>query len=253
MEKGEFAYYKLEFSDFETIKDSLPPEQGMILIGAIVEYAKSGTVVEVPQEAKLFYAMLRKKQDRAKAKYDELCQKNRENGAAGGKAKARNAKAKADGDNKPKKFKPPTLTQFKNAVKRFLDEDLIMSDDVDDYDIESFYDKLTESGWKIGGTAIQNRSDWESAVRAKFYCSSIQKTPDIYYNAFCYLFSTYPSLKEKHGSVQFEYLLDDFVEDNFERNAKTWRVNDQVFQIGEWKSALDAFVADQFDDPPQQS
>ncbi len=146
MEKGEFAYYKLEFSDFETIRDSLPPEQGMLLLGAIVEYAKSGTAVEVPQEAKLFYAMLQKKQDRAKAKYDELCQKNRENGAAGGLAKARNAKAGADGDTKPKRFKPPTLTQFKNAAKRFIDQDLL-SDGVDSYDIELFYDELNESGW----------------------------------------------------------------------------------------------------------
>ena len=66
MNKTKCTYYKLWFDDFDVIQKTLTPEQGMALICAIADYAKDGTIAEVPPEARELFSLLRKKQDHAK-------------------------------------------------------------------------------------------------------------------------------------------------------------------------------------------
>lgn len=246
MGKGEFAYYKLEFSDFETIKESMPADQGMTLLSAIVEYAKSGEVVDVPQEAKVFYAMLRKKQDRAKAKYEEKCQTNRDNASKGGKQKAMNAKARADGETSPKKFKAPTLSQFKNAVKKIVE--INDFDDVEPYDVEKFYDELKENSWNFEGMAIQSRNDWEKIIHARFhdplnYCHDGLRLS--YLSILKGVIHAYPHLHHMWGEIdsKIEDLLDCW-------DGNCWKVNGNSYKQYDWKAALDALTEEQEEEEP---
>lgn len=239
MGKGEFAYYKLEFSDFETIRESMTPEQGMDLLAAIIEYTKSGTVVDVPQEAKVFFAMLRKKQDRAKAKYDELCNKLAENGKKGGEAKAKNAKGEAKEAEQVKKFKPPTLTQFKNAVKRIVEDNGF--DSAEDYDIESFYDQLKEANWQFEGMAIQSRKDWEKIIFAKFHDAPYRgQVPISMFTIYQYILAKYPQLHNRWDDV--DSLEEEFHESWTDRE-RTLIIDGQAFHEAEWKKALDVLAA----------
>lgn len=237
MGKGEFAYYKLEFSDFETIRESMTPEQGMDLLAAIIEYTKSGTVADVPQEAKVFFAMLRKKQDRAKAKYDELCNKLAENGKKGGEAKAKNAKGEAKEAAQGKKFRPPTLTQFKNAVKHIVEVDDFESPET--YEIECFFDQLKEANWQFEGMAIQSREDWERIVYHKFNTDHDDCwIPD--FTAFRYLVKAYPELHHRWDCIG-DILFDLY--EGWNDQQRTWAVEGQIFSRIDWAKALDVLAA----------
>lgn len=66
MNDKKFAYYKLEFTDFGVIRETLTKEQGFTLICAIADYARDGTIIEVPPEARDLFDLLRKKHDHTK-------------------------------------------------------------------------------------------------------------------------------------------------------------------------------------------
>ena len=235
-----FAYYKLEFTDLDVIRESLTPEQGMALICAIVDYAKDGTIAEVPPEAKIFFSLLRKKQDQAKNKYDELCAKRAESGKKGGKAKAKNA-AKAEGPtpDQATKFKPPTLSQFKNAVKKIADE--YDWDRPNDYDMEAFYDHLNESHWLFKGMPIQSRSDWEEIITAKFALPSDLYVPNVCYAGMCYLISEYPQLH--HQWSEIDEITDQLCE-SWDEKRGAWVIDGREFQRGNFQAVLDLIVGE---------
>ena len=148
--------------DAEVLKENLTTEQIGELFVAVMDYLQTGTVVEVSQAVKYPYADYRKKVDRACTSYDEIVAKRAESGRKGGTAKA----AKVKEAQATPKFKPPTLSQFKNAIYRFIENGEF--DNVDDYDIETFYDELKENNWCIGSAPILIRNDWESAIIEKF-------------------------------------------------------------------------------------
>lgn len=131
---------------------------------AVMDYLQTGTVVEVSQAVKYPYADYRKKVDRACTSYDEIVAKRAESGRKGGTAKA----AKTKEAQATSKFKPPTLSQFKNAVKALSDSEEIDSDYFDIHDVESFYDELKENNWRIGTAPVVRRGDWEDAIKARF-------------------------------------------------------------------------------------
>lgn len=166
--------------DAEVLKENLTTEQIGELFVAVMDYLQTGTVVEVSQAVKYPYADYRKKVDRACTSYDEIVAKRAESGRKGGTAKA----AKAKESQSTPKFKPPTLSQFKNAVKALSDSEEIDSDYFDIHDVESFYDELGEDNWHIGSMPILTRRDWEKAIVAKFCYGNTKEAPGKYYELF---------------------------------------------------------------------
>ncbi len=185
----------------------------MALICAIADYAKDGTILEVPPEAKTIFALLRKKQDRANAAYDAKCEINKRNGSKGGKAKARNAEKVTEKETAPR-FKPPTLTQFKNAVKALSGSDQINPDCFETYDVESLYDLLAETKWRIGDVHIARRGDWEDIIRAKFCYGSSARYRNNFYEMFRYAFSKYDGFRDETGRSLAYSTVCDFSDDH---------------------------------------
>ena len=230
--------------DAEVLKESLTTEQIGELFVAVMDYLRTGTVEEVSKEIRFPYADYRKKVDRARLKYEKKCQVNAENAAKGGKAKARNAaKAAGPAPKQTKKFKPPSLSQFKNAVKKLVDADELQCDErIPEYSLEEFYDYLAERNWAINGTPIQSRHDWEMALIAKFYDYD-SPVAHFYFWAFCYLFSTYDGLRDSDGATRAESLADSFIGD-FDEDDKCWWIAGKAYSASERQAALDAYVAD---------
>lgn len=230
--------------DAEVLKESLTTEQIGELFVAVMNYLQTGTVEEVSKEIRFPYADYRKKVDRASAKYEKKCQVNAENAAKGGKAKARNAaKAAGPAPKQTTKFKPPTLSQFKNAVKKLVDTDeLLCEERIPEYSIEEFYDHLAERNWTINGTPIQSRHDWETALIAKFYDLD-SPVARYYFWAFCHLFSTYDGFRNSDGVTMAESFADSFIGD-FDEDDKCWWIAGKAYSLSERQAALDAYVAD---------
>lgn len=245
---GKLVYFKWMVEDAKVLKENLTTEQIGELFVAVMDYLQTGTVVEVSKEIRFPYADYRNKVDRACASYDETCSKRAESGKKGGKAKAQNA-AKAAGQipNQAKKFKPPTLSQFKNAVNKIVDDSGF--DDADNYDIESFFDSLVERSWIFEGMPIQSRKDWEEIIYARFHdpLSYDNDGLDIsYYDIFSYVLSTYPQLHYRWDDV--DSILSDLIYSCWENG--TWNVKGSKFEKKNWKSALDALAAEWIEDIP---
>ncbi|MDY4508038.1 MAG: DUF6291 domain-containing protein [Candidatus Faecousia sp.] len=238
---GKLVYFKWMVEDAKVLKENLTTEQIGELFVAVMDYLQTGTVAEVSKDIRFPYADYRNKVDRACASYDETCAKRAESGKKGGTAKAKNA-AKAGGkeQDQEKKFKPPTLKQFKNAVDEY-------ADDVSDYDIESFYDHLSESKWQFEGMAIQSRKDWEQIISARFGNNSMPKTPNVFQKAFSYLISAYPRLHHRWDDVNS--IIDSLI-DGWDIDTSTWIVEGRAFKVAEWKEALDILTAGWLEDIP---
>lgn len=239
-----FGYYKLECTDLDTIRETLPKEQGFDLICALVDYSRDGTITELPAELRIPFAMLKKKVDQAHKVYEEKCNTLKENGRKGGEAKAKNrGQATGSAPAQVKKFKPPTLSQFKNAVKKLVDTDELLCDErIPEYSIEEFYDYLAERNWAINGTPIQSRNDWEKALLAKF-CDYDSPVAHFGFWAFCHLFSTYDGLRDSDGTTMAESVADSFICD-FDEDDKCWWIVGKAYSASERQAALDAYVAE---------
>lgn len=149
--------------------------EGYQIFVAVQNYAKTGETRSFPNgTAELVYRSLCLDVDHAVKKYHHRSEINQENGSKGGKAKAANAAAKATESppapqQSPPKFKPPTLTQFKNAVDHFNENEWDDEAEYSDYDVEALYDELSENGWIwMGRYHIQSRHDWESLLSYRF-------------------------------------------------------------------------------------
>lgn len=241
---GKLVYFKWMVEDAKVLKENLTTEQIGELFVAVMDYLQTGTVVEVSKEIRFPYADYRNKVDRACASYDETCSKRAESGKKGGKAKAKNAaRAAGEAPDQAKKFKPPTLSQFKNAVKKLVDTDELPCDErIPEYSIEEFYDYLAERNWTINGTPIQSRIDWEKALIAKFYGSD-SPVAHFYFWAFCHLFSTYDGFRDSDGATMAESLAYSFIDD-FDEDDKRWWIAGKAYSASEKQAALDAYVAD---------
>lgn len=244
MSDKKFAYYKLEYNDLDTIRETLTKEQGFELICALVDYSRNGTIVELPAELRIPFVMLKKKVDQAHAAYEAKCNTLKENGRKGGEAKAKNRERTAgSAPAQAKKFKPPTLTQFKNAVKKLVDTDELPCDEkIPEYSIEEFYDHLAEKNWTINGTPIQSRHDWEMALIAKFYRHD-STIDHLYYWAFCRAFSTFDGLRDADGNTGAEEVASSYIND-FDEDDKCWRIADKTYPLSEKQAALDAYVVE---------
>lgn len=240
---GKLVYFKWMVEDAKVLKENLSTEQIGELFVAVMDYLQTGTVKEVSKDIRFPYADYRNKVDRACASYEETCAKRAESGKKGGTAKAKNtAKATGSAPAQEKKFKPPTLSQFKNAVKKLVDTNELPCDEkIPDYKIEDFYDQLSEKDWKINGVQIESRHDWETALIAKFY-EFDSKIAHLYYWAFCHAFSTYNGLRDTDGKTRAEAVAYSFIDD-FDEEDKCWRVGGKIYPFSESEAALDALVS----------
>lgn len=245
---GKLVYFKWMVEDAKVLKENLSTEQIGELFVAVMDYLQTGTIKEVSKDIRFPYADYRNKVDRACASYDETCAKRAESGKKGGKAKAENAaKAVRPVPDQSKTFKPPTLSQFKNAVERIIDDNEWESADA--YDIERFYDKLREDNWQFAGMAIQSRSDWEEIITAKFH-----DLPDFdefyirHYDFISHLVATYPQLHHRWNDIW--NVLDSLFEECWECHDRTWNVRGSVFKYHDWKAALDALVTERIEEIP---
>lgn len=245
---GKLTYFKWMADDAEVLKENMTTEQIGQLFIAVMDYLQTRTAVEVSKDIRFAYADYRKKVDRACASYDETCAKRAENGKKGGKAKAENAaKAAGPAPDQAKKFKPPTLKQFKNAVEKITDKN--GWDCPDDYGIEAFYDYLSEHQWQFEGMPIQSRSDWEAIIMAKFH-----DLPDYNglhirnYEFISYLVATYPQMHHRWDDIW--NVLDGLFEECWESDDRIWNVRGSVFKYHDWKAALDALVTEWIEEIP---
>lgn len=201
------------------------------LVLALMYYTTDGTMPDdLPPDINMMFGIYQRKVDAAREKYKNKCAVNAENGAKGGKAKAKNAKKMAAGP----KFTPPTQKQFRDAVQHFADNDEI-PEDTTDYDTDAFFDELKDSGWTIGGAPIQSRADWEAAIRAKFYQFSSTLPDHFFYEIFSAAFA------ELHDGEKSDFVASDFM-DAYDEAAKRWNVQGEYFPTPDWKSALARFM-----------
>lgn len=243
-----FGYYKLECDDLDVIRETMTKEQGFELICAIVDYSRDGTIAELPAELRIPFAMLKKKVDQAHKVYEDKCNTLKENGRKGGQARAKNREqAAGSAPAQVKKFKPPTLSQFKNAVKKIVND--FSFDDADSYDIESFFDSLVERSWIFEGMAIQSRKDWEEIIYARFHdplsydCEGLYTS---YYDIFCYVICTYQQLHHQWDDI--ETILSDLICRCWKNGV--WNVNGCEFEKKNWKAAIDALLPEWIEEIP---
>lgn len=235
---GKLVYFKWMVEDAKVLKENLTTEQIGELFVAVMDYLQTGTVVEVSKEIRFPYADYRNKVDRASASYEETCAKRAESGKKGGAAKAKNAvKVEGAAPAQTKKFKPPTLTQFKNAVDRAIENN--EWDPVEDYDIESFYDHLNDNGWEFEGMAIQSRKDWEQIVHERFD-TNYGDYPVGCFDVFRHLMKNYPELHH-HWDCIGDITIDLF--DGWNDKRETWIIGEQTYSRYGWREALDVLAA----------
>lgn len=210
---GKLIYFRWMTDDAEILKENLTTEQIGELFVAVMDYLRDGTINDVSECLKLTFADYRKKVDRARCKYEEICTKRADNGKKGGIAKAANAsKAMNEIENFPLDFKPPTLSQFRNYVRdKYLEYNYYRDEDeADEYEedsfpmpskneVDSFYYDLKKSGWKIGSEPIRNEKELIDAISSKFF--SILK---LEYKVFEYIFSTRNGFRDSDGESKAE-------------------------------------------------
>lgn len=209
------------------------------LILALMYYTSDGTVPDdLPDDLRAMFAIYQRKIDAAREKYERTCTARAENGSKGGKAKAENARKK-DADVK---FKVPTKKQFHDAVEHFMDDGEVR-EDIDDYEIDAFFDKLSNNQWTINGEPIQRRTDWEAAIRKTFTlrkdCNCFPY--NFHYLVFASIFGKFHGLRDEKGESQAEDAESDFM-DTYDSDAKTWNVRGKCFPLGQWEEALSHFM-----------
>ncbi|WP_217959739.1 DUF6291 domain-containing protein [Acutalibacter muris] len=207
------------------------------LVLALMYYTTDGTMPDnLPPDISMMFAIYQRKIDAAREKYEQKCLNNAKNGAKGGKAKA----AKASGEAGTRKFTPPTLKQFRDAVAHFYDDDELGNDEPEDYDIDRLYDELKAAGWKISGEPIQNRRDWELVIINRF---SPYKgdSPIKQSELFKFTFGNFPDLRDPSGNSLADDAIGDF-DEQYDKGKEGWTIAGEFYPKAKWQEALDKYI-----------
>lgn len=177
MNKNSFLIYL----DYEEQFDLLSDEEIGILMRAIIKYEKTKEIPQLEGMAKMAFSFIKTQLDRDREKYNKKCEKNKENGARGGRPKKENEKPngfekseglfqepkKPDNDNEDeedndnendfkektkKKFKKPTIEEIEEYCKQRNNK----------IDPHHFYDYYQSNGWKVGKNSMK---DWQASIR----------------------------------------------------------------------------------------
>lgn len=244
---SDLVYFKWYLDEASLMKEEMTEEQAGKLFLAVMDYLRDGTITELPLELKILYANFRQRVDRAKSKYNEKTTKLAENGAKGGRAKAQKSKVQAettatthaDSPNSTGfKFKPPTLTQFREAV-----DDMAKSGEIElpeRVTVDRLFASLDESCWKFNGEPIKRRNDWECIILTRFSAMDTEKAR-FYRLAFDHLFCNFNGYRNKNGDTLAEETAQEFCDD-YSEDLPGWEINGKVFAPRDWKAALEAYA-----------
>ena len=233
-ESPKLTYFQWYIDKARVYMDLLTDDQLGELFRAVMNYADTGERTEVSAGIQFPYRECLLSVDRSKAAYTARVEKNRENGAKGGRAKA----AKAKGDQKPKAKKySPTKTEFMNAVKHLRDRDEI---DTDDHVALLFYDELKEVGWSISGQPIENLKQLSAVISERF-------PTDPKWNQRFY-WDTFKAFCERTGDLDKAGDCNWPFWEAFQNNANSpkqsgWIIGDHFFPMSKQTEAIEAFLA----------
>ena len=151
------------------------------MVRAMLTYTATGEIPLFDGNERFIWPTLKAQIDRDEAVYQERCEKNRANGAKGGRPKNQSVITETEWfSEKPKKAKEKEKEKEK---KKENDSDMADKpptrhsfsppsvDDVREYcrekgynvDPERFVDYYTSNGWKVGRNPMK---DWKAAVRS---------------------------------------------------------------------------------------
>lgn len=170
MDKNSFLIYL----DYEEQFNLLSNEEIGILMKAIIQYEKTKEIPILDGMVKMAFSFIKTQLDRDREKYQEKCEKNKENArkrwnaknANASDGKIRNAKHTDnddeddnDDDNdikkknkKRKKFIKPTIEEVKIYCMQRQNH----------IDTQYFYDYYERNGWKVGKNPMV---DWQATIR----------------------------------------------------------------------------------------
>lgn len=183
MDKKSFLIYL----DYEEQFNLLTDEQIGQLMRAIMEYEKTGNEPVLDGMLKMAFSFIKTQLDRDREKYNKKCEKNKQNGAKGGRPKKKqednkkpNGFNKSEGlkqkpkkadkedeedkeddkdneeelkkKNKKKKFQKPTVEEIQNYCYERKNN----------VNVQQFYNYYESNGWKVGKNPMK---DWQATIR----------------------------------------------------------------------------------------
>lgn len=176
-------YVCLYISYLESLAPFSNEEIGRI-VKAMLTYAATGEVPQFDGNERFIWPTLKAQIDRDEAAYQERCEKNRANGAKGGRPpkkqtviletegfseKPKKAKEKEKEKEKEKKKENDSIEADKPPTRHLFSPPSV--EEVQAYcvekgynvDPERFVDYYTSNGWKVGRNPMK---DWKAAVRS---------------------------------------------------------------------------------------
>lgn len=250
-DEPKLSYIKLFIDDLSLVESCFTREQAGEWLFAINAFAKDGTIREVSPDLIYLFRAYMAKIEASKKNYDEICRKRAEAGRNGGKAKAANAKARAqqevEGEQPADAFAPPTKKQYMDAVQHFRNSEEIH---VDNFEAGEFFDKLKADSWKISGVSIQAAKEWQDALAARFPADEaieslhVSQLPGNYmalWLAFKQLFGDFDGLRNTAGESYALIVANDFLMDH-DSGSNGWTIEGQFYPVKEWSKALVAYT-----------
>ena len=233
-ESPKLTYYKWFLDQAKVAMDMLTDEQLGELFRAVMSYVDTGEETAVSAAIQFPYRQNVLAVDRLREAYTDKVEKNRQNGAKGGRAKA--AKAKGDQQPESKKFKP-TKTEFKNAVKHLRDHEAI---DVSDHKALLFYEEMKENGWTVCERPIEGLAQLQTIIGERF--PTDPKWNQFYYwMTFLSFFKGCDDLAE--ASARNWDFWCDFQRDKNKPANSGWTIGGQFYPMAQQSEAIEAFLA----------
>lgn len=155
-------YFKWFAADYEQLKAyGLTYEELGTVFAAVMEYLLDGTVMEVPEKLKWPFVSMKYKVDSSQKEFDRICKERAANGAKGGRAKARNQKAKQDSVKEP--F---SKAEFFRIAKDVVKERHLHAKKEN---LDFLLDKLQRNSWTFGDFDINNEERLREYVAAIYH------------------------------------------------------------------------------------
>lgn len=245
-DKKKLSYVKLYTVGLDNLERCFSAEQIGLLILAVNDYVKTGTVRDVPAELRYPLHEYINQVDGARKKYVETCAKRAEAGALGGKAKAANARAQKAEREEPEaphkpEFRPPTKKQFMDAMRVLRDGGDI---EATNQETEDLYSVLQEASWRVCGAAIAKETDWKSVLLARFF--PYDDIPHLgLWQIFTELLTRWADIFKATGEPTDIQLAKEIAEEfywAYEKDADGWTLHGRYVPLKKWTEGLAVYA-----------
>lgn len=244
-DKKKLSYVKLYTVGLDNLERCFSAEQIGLLILAVNDYVKTGTVRDVPAELRYPLHEYINQVDGARKKYVETCAKRTEAGALGGKAKAANARAQKAEREEPEvphkpEFRPPTKKQFMDAMRVLRDGGDI---EATNQETEDLYSVLQEASWRVCGAAIAKETDWKSVLLARFF--PYGTSPLELWQIFAELLTRWADIFKATGDPTDIQLAQEIAEEfyfAYEKDADGWTLHGRYVPLKKWTEGLAVYA-----------